>query len=164
MAERPGGSIFVVFLLLGFTIDAACFGLWSAANVVWVDFLHTNPNRSQANALTMLALSPIYGAVGAFGLNALPLIVGAIGAKLGSLRSGQVPFWVLVALLPACGLAFAIQGQWLFDSYEDGPQPSVWNVAAQMCVLQIPTLLGCWLWTRRPRRGALPPSIVLADQ
>ena len=157
MAERPaGGSILLVFLLLGFAIDAAYFGVWSAANVVWVDFLHTNPNRTQANALTMLALSPVYGAVGAIGLCLLPLIVGAIGAKLASLRSGRVPFWVLVVLLPACGLAFSVQGRWLFDSYDDGPPPSMWDMAIRMSVVQIPALLGCWLWTRRSRRQALP--------
>ena len=159
MAERPAdGSILLVFLFLGFAIDAACFGVWSAANVIWIDFLHTNPNRTQANALTMLALSPVYGAVGAIGLCTLPLIVGAVGAKLGSLRSGRVPFWVLMVLLPACGLACAVQGRWLFDPYEGGPTPSMWDMAIRMSVVQVPALLGCWLWTRRSRRQIVPQN------
>ena len=152
-------SIFMLFLGLGFTIEATCFALWSAANVVWVDFLHTNPNRTHANALTMLALSPVYGAFGAISMNALALIIGAIGAKLASLRSGRVPFWFLVLLVPLCGLASSIQTRWFFASFEDGPQPPLWNMATRTCVLQVPSLLICWLWTCRSHHRASLPSL-----
>lgn len=134
-------SIFRVFLFLGGAINTVFFSVWFVSDIVWVDFLHTNLGRSHSNALKMLALTPFDGVFLTLALFTLPLLIGALGAKFGSLRSGKVPLWVLVVLHPLCGFAFMVQHGMLDELNLDS--------GFRVSVGQIPVLVGCWLWTRR---------------
>jgi hypothetical protein len=69
MGKRPA-----IFLAISFVTSLVEFPIWMVGKVAWVDFLHHNPNRSQANALLMVLLSPLYGLVDTLLLAALPLI------------------------------------------------------------------------------------------
>ena len=72
MVERPAaGSIFWVFLLLGFMIDLGFYSLIIALRLVGTDLLHTNIHRSHANAWMMIALSPLYSLLLTLGLFSL---------------------------------------------------------------------------------------------
>ena len=160
MVERPAaGSIFWVFLLLGFMIDVGFGSLVIALRLVGTDLLHTNIHRSHANAWMMIALSPFYSLLLTLGLFSLARLVGAIGAKLGSLYSGQVPLWVLVILVPVCGLVTATQGVFV----ENDPSLLTWNLAFLLSSNQVLPLAGCWLWTHESRRWSQPARIDLTD-
>jgi len=70
----------VSFTVVGFAIYIAIITINMIGNIVWVDFIHYNPNRSQSNALIMIVLSPIDGLIFSLMDSELPLIVGTIVA------------------------------------------------------------------------------------
>jgi hypothetical protein len=152
MSEQAGPerSFLVTFVLLGLGINAACIALWLIGDLIWVDFLHTNPNRTQSNALTVIALSPLYGLFGAVFGSALPILCGSITLTIGGRFYRRIPAWLFVLSAPICGMAAAIQIHWVQAYFGDGPT-AFWMAASGLIVLQVPFLLTCWWWTQRQR-------------
>jgi hypothetical protein len=81
--QKPSyARIFLTFLIGGFAITVAVFSLILIADIVQVDFLKSNTNRTRQHALLLAALSPLYGVAGAILLKLLPLLVGAVVATI----------------------------------------------------------------------------------
>jgi hypothetical protein len=104
------------FLCLGFGLQIALFTLWMISDLTWVDFIHQNPNRPQSNALTMMALSPLYGLFFALGLSELWLIAATMLGILGQLFWRRVPYSSILVMLPVCGYCLFLQKHFLFPS------------------------------------------------
>jgi len=144
-------NVFAIFFVLGLAIDVILVAVWLTAEVIWFDFLHHNPNRSQQNALMMIGFSPIYGIFAAFSVNGLPRLVGGIGAEFSNLLSGRVPFRVLLGLVPICGYACFLQSWYVFP-FLGAELPFTWTMAFRLALFQVPALLGCWAFNCRPLR------------
>ena len=119
---------FWCFTLGGFALHVATVTVWHIGDLVWVDFIHVNPNRSQSNALAMMALSPVYGILFALIFSWLPLLVGTIGALAAYRVWGRVPLWSLFVMLPLCVCAICVEAIWMFPPEEPSDEwPFLWK-------------------------------------
>jgi hypothetical protein len=142
------------FLVGGFVLHIAILVAWTIGELIWVDFLHYNPNRSQSNAAHMMLLSPIYGLLGTLALMELPILTGAIVALAAHQMWGRVPFAVLGVMLPLCVYAMHIQGQFVMkDTLPLNLHQFVWLARSQL-----PVLIGCWWCSSRRRLAQLEKS------
>ena len=136
------------FLGGGFALTVGMVMVWDIGDLVWVDFIHHNPNRSQENALEMMAWSPFLGLLFALLGAELPLIAGAVMAAAAHRFWGRIPFWTLLLMLPVCVGAMYVQG--LAVAPPDEPVAfGIWQFLWGSR-LQLPVLLGCW-WCSRAR-------------
>ena len=150
----------LVFVGAGLATNGAIFAALSAGQVVWADILHNNPHRSHENTLTMLVLSPLYGAAGVLFLTLLStLAAGVLAAITGALRR-CVPFWATVAMAVPCGAVSYVQARWW--GFEEFPValPDLPRLVAPLAVAQLPALLCCWVLLRRfvRRQSAAAPA------
>ena len=137
---------FLVFFIGGLLLTTAAISLFMIGDAVWLYCVHDDPTRSCAEALFFAAASPVYGIIFGMGLNFLPLIVAAVLAVLGRAFFRHVPLWYLVAILPACVLAFVLQGSsWYPHEYGRPLSERLLVFSA----FQVPCLLICWWWDRR---------------
>jgi hypothetical protein len=90
--------------------------------------------------------SPIYGIIIGMGLNFLPLAVGALLAVIGRAFFRRLPLWYVIAILPACALAYVAQ------TWSWYPQDQMRPLSERLLVfsaLQMLCLAICWWWDRR---------------
>jgi hypothetical protein len=147
---RSEQNLLTAFVLLGLGVNAACLALWQVGDLIWVDFLHTNPDRTQSHALTMIALSPFNGMLGAVSGAALPVLCGAMTLTLGCIFYGRIPIWFFMLAAPICGMAAAAQVYWMQTYYGEG-SATFWTNSLPVITMQVPFLLTCWWWiTVRP--------------
>ena len=98
ISPKSAAYLFSAGTIVFIAVAIWCNLLWT---VLWVDFIHFNPHRSQSNALlTVFFLTPfasIFIAVN----SAFPLLGTGLSAYLLAKRFGCVPLWSLIALAPA---------------------------------------------------------------
>jgi hypothetical protein len=114
--------------------------------MVWLYCLDGNPNQACGDALFYGAASPIYGVIIGMGINFLPLAVGAVLAVTGRKLFRSLPLWYVIAILPACALAYLAQTSSFY------PQDQMRPLSERLLVfsaLQLLCLLICWWWDRR---------------
>lgn len=127
-----------------------------ASDIVRIDFIGSNPNRSQANAIFMaLVEGPIVGVVIVFLGGSLCVAASAMTAKATNFLFGKVPLWMLPINTLVCGAAIYAQIRWgFFQPLNDGPLiPAAFyplRIAGGYFYLFI-TLLTAW-WLTRPAR------------
>lgn len=138
------------FTVVGFALYFAfssCLFIW---NIIDIDFLHYNAHRSQSHALNLMVESPILGFVAALLNTELSLIVGAITAAISYEFWRRVPFYSVAVMFPLCCWAMYIQTSFLsFDHSWAFPLPfniNIWRMSA-IAVIQVPILIGCWLYS-----------------
>jgi hypothetical protein len=124
----------------------AVISLYLDGGIVWLDCLHDNPNHTCGDALLFVAVSPFYGIMIGMAVSFLPLIVGAALAVLGRAVFRYVPLWYVLAILPACVLAYSAQAPSWFPHDELRPLS---ERLAMFSAFQVPALLICWWWDRR---------------
>jgi hypothetical protein len=137
---------FLVFFVGGLLLTTAVISLFMIGGLVWVNCLQDNPNPTCADALFFAAASPFYGIVIGMGVNFLPLVVGALLAVVGRAVFRDVPLWYVLAILPACVLAYVVQGSSWYPHDEVRPLS---ERLLMFSVFQVPCLLICWWWDRR---------------
>jgi hypothetical protein len=137
---------FVIFFGGGLLLTAAAISIFLIANMVWLQCVHDDPRLTCGDALFYGAASPIYGIILGMGLNFLPLAVGAVLAVAGRAFFRRLPLWTVIAILPACALAYLAQtSSW----YPQGQMRPLSERLLVFCVLQMLCLLICWWWDRR---------------
>ena len=137
---------FLVFFVGGLLMTTAVISLFLIGEIVWLDCFHDNPDLACADALLLVLVSPLYGVTMGMVVNFLPLITAAALAVLGRLVFRSLPLWYVMAILPACVLAYAAQGSWWL------PHSEVRVLTERILTFsafQIPTLLICWWWDQR---------------
>ena len=137
---------FLIFFVGGLLLTAAAISIFLIGNMVWLQCLHDDPILTCGDALFYGAASPIYGVIIGMGVNFLPLAVGAVLAVTGRAFFRRLPLWYLIAILPACALAYVAQtSSWY-------PQDEARPLSERLLVfstLQMLCLLICWWWDRR---------------
>ena len=137
---------FLIFFVGGLSLTAAAISIFLIGNMVWLQCLHDDPILTCGDALFYGAASPIYGVIIGMGVNFLPLAVGAVLAVTGRAFFRRLPLWYLIAILPACALAYVAQtSSWY-------PQDQMRPLSERLLVfsaLQMLCLLICWWWDRR---------------
>jgi hypothetical protein len=137
---------FLIFFAGGLLLTAAAISIFLIGNMVWLQCLHDDPTQTCGDALFYGAASPIYGIIIGMGLNFLPLAVGALLAVLGRAFFRRLPFWYVIAILPACALAYVAQT----SSWYPQEQMRPWSERLLVfSALQMLCLLICWWWDRR---------------
>jgi len=137
---------FLIFFVGGLLLTAGAISLFMIGDMVWQYCVHDNPNQTCGDALFFAAASPIYGVLLGMGLNFLPLLVAAVLAVLGRAFFKRVPLWLLIIILPACVLAFLVQGTPFY------PQDDVRPASERLVMFsgfQALCVLFCWWWDRR---------------
>jgi MFS family permease len=145
-------SPLLCFAIGGFLLNIAIAAVWMIGDLVWVDFVHSNPNRSQSNALEMMALSPLYGFIFALLGSWFPLLAGTVAALTAHWIWGRVPFFSLFVMLPLCVYAMRVQGLWLFPP--DEPAAFDYWQLLWLSRQQLPVLVGCWWCSNRSKTDA----------
>jgi hypothetical protein len=137
---------FLIFFAGGLLLTTAAVSVFLSGTMLWLHCLHDNPSQTCGDALFYSVASPIYGIIIGMSINFLPLAVGALLAVLGRARFRAVPLWYLIAILPACWLAYLAQTSSFY------PQDQMRPLSERLLVfsvLQLPCLLICWWWDRR---------------
>ena len=137
---------FLIFFVGGLLLTTAAISLFTIGNAVWLHCLNNDPYQTCGDALFFAAASPFYGLVIGIGLNFLPLFVGAILAVIGRAIFRSVPLWYVLLILPACALAYVVQGSSWYPHEEARPLSERLLVFS---AFQMPCLLICWWWDRR---------------
>jgi hypothetical protein len=137
---------FLVFFVGGLLLTTAVISLFMICGMVWLNCLHDSPNQTCGDALFFAAASPFYGIVIGMGVNFLPLVVGALLAVVGRAVFRDVPLWYVMAILPACVLAYVAQGSSWYPHDEVRPLS---ERLLMFSAFQVPCLLICWWWDRR---------------
>jgi hypothetical protein len=137
---------FLVFFVGGLLLTTAVISLFMICGMVWLNCLHDSPNQTCGDALFFAAASPFYGIVIGMGVNFLPLVVGALLAVVGRAVFRDVPLWYVMAILPACVLAYVAQGLSWYPHDEVRPLS---ERLLMFSAFQVPCLLICWWWDRR---------------
>lgn len=130
-------------------------------NILSVDFIGTNPNRPQSNALFIaLVMGPLMGilAIPLFGL--LSVAVVALSSRIVKRLIGRVPLWTLPITSLLCTGVFLAQASWMgrhvFPPDSDdtfpaaprfGPDPVIW---AGIYAFFLAASFVAW-WLTRPR-------------
>jgi hypothetical protein len=142
--KPPAGSVkrtLLIFLFGGFILTVAVNTIYEILGIVWIDFMHYNPYRSQSHALQLIAMSPITGLILTL-YYLLPVIVGAIVAVASHRIWGRVPFYSLVVMLPLCVFT-------LYKQMPSRPIPIEYMDILWLFILQLPVVVGCWWWSNR---------------
>jgi hypothetical protein len=100
---------FLIFFAGGLLLTAAAISIFLIGNMIWLHCLHDDPSQTCGDALFYGAASPIYGIIIGMGVNFLPLAVGALLAVTGRAFFRRLPLWYVIAILPACALAYVAQ-------------------------------------------------------
>jgi len=146
--RNPKLDIFVIFIIAGFVISVAVLTVFAIGNVVWVDFLHDNPNRSHFNAMEMIVMSPGFGVFGALLLFGYALVTGAICAVISFAIFQRVPLWLLIAAIPLCLFAAYAQADFEWFREADGVTDVV-IVLGRLAFVELTVMIGCWWFIRR---------------
>jgi len=137
---------FLIFFAGGLALTTAGVGAFLIGTMVWLHCLHDDPGQSCADALFYSVASPIYGVIIGMAMNFLPLAVGALMAVTSRKLFRRIPLWSLLAILPACVLAYVAQTSSWYP--QAGTHPSSERLLVY-AVLQLLCLLICWWWDRR---------------
>ena len=137
---------FLIFFAGGLLLTTAAISVLLIGNMVWLHCLDGNASQTCGDALFYAAASPIYGVIIGMGINFLPLAVGAVLAVTGRKLFRSLPLWYVIAILPACALAYLAQTSSWYPQDQARPLSERMLVYA---VLQLPCLLICWWWDRR---------------
>jgi hypothetical protein len=137
---------FLIFFAGGLLLTTAAVSAFLIGTMVWLYCLDDNATQACGDALFYGAASPIYGVIIGMSINFLPLAVGAVLAVIGRKLFRSLPLWYVVAILPACVLAYMAQtSSWY-------PQDQMRPLSERLLVfsaLQMLCLLICWWWDRR---------------
>jgi hypothetical protein len=137
---------FLIFFAGGLLLTAAAISIFLIGSMVWLQCLHDDPRLTCGDALFYGAASPIYGVIIGMGLNFLPLAVAAFLAVTGRAFFRRLPLWYVIAILPACALAYVAQT----SSWYPQDQVRPWSERLLVfSVLQMLCLVICWWWDRR---------------
>lgn len=152
------------FLCLGLVLQIALYTLFMIADLIWVDFLHHNPNRPQSNALEMMALSPLYGLLQTLAWSLLWLVAAALLAIAAQLIWRRVPYRFLLIMLPVCGYFLFLQKHFLFPSDDPilfgGPSgyDYSWPFFLENALDQSIILAICCWWNNRSSENHVAPA------
>jgi hypothetical protein len=131
---------FLVFFAGGLLLAAAMVSLVMSGGMIWAGCFHDDPSYVCGDALFFAAVTPFYAVVIAMFVGFIPLLAGAALAVLGRAAFGHVPLWYAMAIVPACVLAYFLQGApW----FEDGPLSERLLLVAAVQAAAL--LIGWWL-------------------
>jgi hypothetical protein len=134
---------FLVFFVGGLLTATAVISAAMSGGIIWLDCLHDSPGHVCGDALLFTAISPFYGLLLGMFVGFFPIFVGAVLAVAGRAYFRRIPVWYVVAMLPACVLAYAAQGSPWF------PYDTLRPVSERVLIFsafQAPALLICWWW------------------
>jgi hypothetical protein len=157
------GGAFAVFVLAIFSMVFVEVFVPLGCNVLWVDFLHDNPNRSHTNALIMpfVMFIPIgiWLILDMFGALMVALLVVYCALRLFK----YFPFWIAVILIPVYALLIYVQDNTIptLHLFFDTPETdaAAYNAIQRTLMFTgffIPALLVAWAlvrWSLRPQNG-----------
>ena len=153
MDAAAGIRTFLVFFVGGLLLTTAAISLFMIGDMVSLYCLYDDPSQTCGDALFFATVLPLYGAVVAMATCFLPLLVSAVLAVVGRAVYGHVPRWSLLAILPACMLAYVMQGSsW---SPVVGARPLSDRLLI-FAAFQTLCLLVCWWWDRRAYEQSWP--------
>lgn len=143
----------LIFLVGGLILQYVVFTIEIFCEIVWFDFLHYNPYRSQAQALGLMMRSPIDGLF-VLPFSVFPGIVATIIAVVSYRIWGRVPFYSLFVIVPVCSLLLPLfipsLNEILSIKYlklRDIPQ------YLSFVLRELPVWIGCWWWSNRTPRS-----------
>jgi hypothetical protein len=150
---------FAVFALSIFSMIFVEVFVLTASNILWVDFLHDNPNRSHANALIIPIVIGIPIAIwlilDMFGAFMLALLVVYCALRIFK----RFPFWIAVILISVCALAIYYQDNTIptLHMFFDTPEMEASAYSPIQRTLSFtgffaPALLVAWLLVRMSLR------------
>jgi hypothetical protein len=131
------------FFFGGLIFHYLVYTIHGVYQIVWYDFLHHNPHRSQAHALELLLRTPSYALLSVV-FSVFPVIVATIIAMVSHRIWGCVPIYILVVLVPLCGFLFLSS---IFVP-NFGPDPNIIDVF-WLSVREVPVWVGCWWLSNR---------------
>jgi hypothetical protein len=150
---NPYTKILLTFVCVGLAVNMAGVCALAVGEIVWSDFLHVNPYRTQGNAvISAVLLGPLVGLFAAVAFTGLCLLTGAVFAVIGFALFGRIPLWFLLATSPVSMAALWGQMIYLDQYFSEYPghlgSPSILALAS----VQLPSMAFCWFLTRRLRR------------
>ncbi|MDR3562202.1 MAG: hypothetical protein P4N59_12305 [Negativicutes bacterium] len=134
----------LIFIVGGFILNFAVNIVFDVLRVVWIDFFHYNPYRSQYDALYLMRWFPIVALLRTLYLDMLPVVLNAIIAVVSQRIWGCVPFYSLfIMLLLSAPVVF------LYPEIVNGPNPVTYMDFLGFSLMQMPVVVGCWWWSSR---------------
>lgn len=144
----------VLFLILGFVINAAMVTAWGDLTWTWTYLLHQDPDVPASMSLGVLALSPV---LAPFFPSYLGVLAGALVMAVLIRILGRLPLWSLVLVVPLCVLDFGRQYKFFLD-----PDSSSLGNVPEMVVAQMLFGLACWaLYRELANAPPSPPRVKL---
>ena len=128
-----------IFGIGGLILHYMYFVIHGISSIIWIDFMHQNPHRSQAHALDLIMWSPIETAILAIIFAFLPVIFATIIAIVSYRNWGRVPFYILFIMVPVCSFGLALN---TFVAPDIG-------LVTRSFALELPIWIGCWWWNNR---------------
>lgn len=142
LASPSMGRTLLIFSIGGFILNYAVNIVYDVCRIIWIDFIHYNPYRSQSDALYLMASSPLVAMLATFYYNIFTVIVGVIIAMVSHRIWGRVPFYSLIIMLPLSVFCMYVETP-------SGPTPVTYMDFLGLSLLQMPVLVGCWWWSNR---------------
>lgn len=135
----------LAFIVGGFIFNYVVNMIFFVCQIIWIDFIHYNPYRSQSHALFLLAYSPIY-ALGSFIFSVSSVIFATIIAMVSHFIWGRVPLYSLVIMVPLCSYIQPLFIPSLHD-FLHIPSLQEFQDILWYSIRQLPVLIGCWWWS-----------------
>lgn len=133
----------LIFFFGGLIFHYLVYTIFGVSQIVWYDFLHVNPYRSQEHAMEMLLRTPIDMLLSVI-FSVFPTIVATIIAVVSHRMWGYVPIYSLIVLAPLCGFLF-LSSIFLPNFGPDSDNIDFFWAA----IRELPIWIGCWWLSNR---------------
>jgi len=94
---------FLIFFFGGFILHYVVWMAYSICDIIWIDFVHSNPHRSQTDALYLIAEAPIFAFIALF-FSVSQVIAATVIAMISHRIWEHVPFYSLFVMVPVCSV------------------------------------------------------------
>lgn len=94
---------FLIFFFGGFILHYVVWMVYSVCDIIWIDFVHSNPHRSQLDALYLIAESPIFAFIALF-FSVSQVITATLVAVISHRIWEHVPLYSLFVMVPVCSV------------------------------------------------------------
>ncbi|HWR42707.1 hypothetical protein [Sporomusa sp.] len=132
----------LIFSFGGLILHYVVYTIFFICKIVWFEFLHYNPYRSQAQALEDIIRAPVDGLLFLL-FSMFPVIVGTIIAMVSHRIWGRVPFYSLIVTVPLCSYVYL--HNILLPNLEPNEIVDIFGITLR----ELLVWGGCWWWSNR---------------
>ena len=133
----------LAFLLLATLSSTVWLSVLLCGELVWVDFVRSNPHRPQSNAAFMMLLSPLYGLFGTLVWNLMAILVASAAIAFVVLIFRRVWWPAYVVIVGFC--SYLTVRLWVGTINVDGNAWELVDTLWRVAMYQAPTWLLSWI-------------------